>query len=370
MKVLIGIMMIAACALAAAAQQTGPAKVLAEVASGAQAIKGQPFSAETVSESVQTLSDGNRIVQNSTGKIYRNSEGRVRREITGGNGGNAAFGGSTFFFNYGPGVSIAEPAGGRRVHLNEKEKTATTITVVPEGAVKVGTRVGIGEGTGIGVGKGVTTLRTVTRDGEAPLTEDQKKAIELLKGHKEGDPLTPEQQKAVELLKTHSMTLARTAPALARGGVELARGFGTTAGDNWFVGGPGDSKWETKTDDLGTQNIEGVNCEGTRRTTTIPAGAIGNERPIEIVYERWYSKDLGMVVMSKHSDPRFGDQTYTLKNIVRAEPDPSLFTVPREFKFMNEPGTTSWKVRSPEGEREVVRAKAAAAATPAVVKQP
>ena len=55
-----------------------------------------------------------------------------------------------------------------------------------------------------------------------------------------------------------------------------------------------------------------------------------------------------MVVSSKHSDPRFGEQTYTLKNIVRAEPDPSLFTVPREFKFMTEPGTATYKVRTPK----------------------
>ena len=152
----------------------------------------------------------------------------------------------------------------------------------------------------------------------------------------------------------------------------MARGFATTGGgENWFVGGPGDSKWETKTEDLGTQNIEGVQCEGTRHITTIPAGAIGNERPIEITYERWFSKDLGMVVSSKRSDPRFGEQTYTLKNIVRAEPDPSLFTVPREFKRLSEPGAATYKVRTPEAEREVTRAKAAAAATaPTTPKQP
>jgi len=369
MKLLIGSMMIAALGLGVSAQQqVQQAKVLAEVSASTQAVKGQPFSADTVSESVQTLSDGNRIVQNSTGKIYRNSDGRVRREMTGGNGGNAAFGGNTFFFNYGPGVSIAEPAGRTRFLLNEQEKTARAVTVVPEGEVKIRTR--SGDGQGVGSATGVTTLRTLTRD-EAPLTEEQRKAVETLKGHKEGDPLTPEQQKAMELLKLHSITLARTGSALAATMAPMARGFATTAGENWFVGGPGDNKWETKTEDLGTQNIEGVTCEGTRHITTIPAGAIGNERPIEITYERWYSKDLGMVVSSKHSDPRFGDQTYTLKNIVRAEPDPSLFTVPKEFKFTTEPGAATYRVRTPEAEREVIRAKAAAAATaPAAVKQP
>jgi hypothetical protein len=374
-------MMVAgALSVGASAQQTSPAKVLAEVASGTQSVKGQPFSADTVNESVQTLSDGNRIVQNSTGKIYRNSDGRIRREMTGGNGGA-----NTFFFDYGPRISIAEPMGGRRVLLDQKDKTAFTVDVVPDGQVKMATRAGSGEGVGVGVGSdGVRTetLRAVVRGDATPLTDEQKKAIETLKGHKEGDPYTPEQQKAREILShvsimkaqgalTVTAPLARGGAVLAMNGDTMARGFATT-GDNWFVGGPGDSKWETKTDDLGTQNIEGVTCEGTRRTTTIPAGAIGNERPIEITYERWFSKDLGMVVMSKHSDPRFGEQTYTLKNIVRAEPDPSLFTVPREFKIMNDrPGAASWKVQTPQPERELVRAKAATApAAPVAPKQP
>ena len=368
MKIVLGTMMMVAFSLVVSAQQTGPAKVLAEVTAGGQSVKGQPFSADTVSESVQTLGDGNRIVQSSTGKIYRNSNGKIRREMTGGNGGNTSFGGNTFFFNYGPGVSIAEPAGGRRVLLDQKERTARAVNVVPEGEVKVMTRSGTGEGSGV-----ITNTMRVRVDGdEHPLTAEQKAAVETLKGHKEGDPLTPDQQKAMELLKMHSLTLTSTARGLAATAAPMARGFATAGGDNWFVGGPGDSKWETKTEELGTQNIEGVMCEGTRHITTIPAGAIGNDRPIEITYERWYSKDLGMVVSSKHSDPRFGEQTYTLKNIVRAEPDPSLFTVPQGWKFLTpEPTSSVYKVRTADGEREIVRAKAATApAAPTAPKQP
>src|SRR6185436_6465186 len=71
---------------------------------------------------------------------------------------------------------------------------------------------------------------------------------------------------------------------------------------------------------LGKQAIEGVEAEGTRKTIEIPAGEIGNERPIEIVFERWYSSELQMVVMTRHSDPRFGETTYRLMNINRSEP--------------------------------------------------
>ena len=96
---------------------------------------------------------------------------------------------------------------------------------------------------------------------------------------------------------------------------------------------------DSKTEALGVQDFEGVEAEGTRTITTIPAGAIGNERPIDIIYERWYSKDLQMIISSRHSDPRFGDQTYKLTNIIRANPDGTLFTLPADFKMLAEPGS-------------------------------
>jgi len=103
-------------------------------------------------------------------------------------------------------------------------------------------------------------------------------------------------------------------------------------------------KWETRTEQLGVQNFEGVDAEGTRTITTIPADAIGNERPIEIVYERWYSKELQMIVYSKHSDPRFGEQTYRLTNVNRNEPDPSLFQVPNSYRIVS--GDPTFKLRT------------------------
>jgi len=86
-----------------------------------------------------------------------------------------------------------------------------------------------------------------------------------------------------------------------------------------------------KKESLGTQTINGVVVEGTRTTRTIPAGQIGNEKPLQIVSERWYSPDLQIVVKSTRSDPRFGTTTYTVTNIQRTEPSASLFTVPADF---------------------------------------
>jgi len=82
---------------------------------------------------------------------------------------------------------------------------------------------------------------------------------------------------------------------------------------------------------LGTQTINGLSAQGTRFTHVIPVGAIGNDKPITITREVWYSSDLQMVVQSKHSDPRFGDSSYSLTNIQRTEPPANLFTVPSDY---------------------------------------
>jgi hypothetical protein len=96
-----------------------------------------------------------------------------------------------------------------------------------------------------------------------------------------------------------------------------------------------DEPAEANTESLGSQTMEGVVANGVRTTRTIAAGQIGNERPISIVTEVWTSPDLKTIVSSKRDDPRMGEQTFRLTNIVRAEPDPSLFTVPSDFKIID-----------------------------------
>jgi len=96
-----------------------------------------------------------------------------------------------------------------------------------------------------------------------------------------------------------------------------------------FRGEPDQSNVTTTS--LGTQTINGVSAEGTRRTRTIPAGAIGNTSPMVITVERWYSPELQTVVMIKRSDPRVGETTFQLTNIQRQEPEASLFQVPADY---------------------------------------
>ena len=86
-----------------------------------------------------------------------------------------------------------------------------------------------------------------------------------------------------------------------------------------------------KKESLGTQTINGVVAEGTRTTRTIPAGQIGNEKPLQVVSERWYSADLQIVLKSTRTDPRFGTTTYTVTNLQRTEPPATLFAVPSDY---------------------------------------
>ena len=124
------------------------------------------------------------------------------------------------------------------------------------------------------------------------------------------------------------------APADAQAG-RRGPGFGPGAGPG---AGPGlrahgvDSQ-NVKTESLGRQSIEGVQADGTRTTLSIPAGRMGNELPIQIVTESWYSPDLQTVVMYKHSDPRTGEIVRKLANVSRSEPSPTLFEAPPDYKL-------------------------------------
>ena len=101
--------------------------------------------------------------------------------------------------------------------------------------------------------------------------------------------------------------------------------------------GPGQPK-DAKTESLGTKTIEGIQAEGTRTTFEIPAGELGNDKPIQVVTETWYSSELQVIVMSRHVDPIAGEHVFRLTNIKRAEPSSDLFTVPPGFRFENASG--------------------------------
>ena len=293
---------------------TSDAKVVAEItASSGKLVKNAPFSAEAVSESVQTLADGNRIVRSSSSKLYRNSEGRFRREVTGGTGGVLGS-----LYTYGPGVTLLDPVAGFRYMIDPNERTTRQFLYRPHNEIRVVTGAARRPLEGaITAARVRGEVRAADGQGVVVMSDKMKEEIKVAVG-------------AAPVVEVQTGSpVVNVSPVVAP---EPLAGVGV-----YSFGTAQNSKWETRSEELGVQNIEGVDADGSRTITTIPAGAIGNERPIEIVYEKWYSKELQLVVMSKHSDPRFGEQTYRLTNIVRNEPDPSLFSLPTGYKLITEP---------------------------------
>lgn len=256
----------------------------AESRTSDETVKGAPFSAEEVNESIQVLNDGNRIVRRSSNKLFRDGQGRFRRELSGGSGGS--FG---TFYSFGPGITILDPVSGNRYMLDSRSKTAWV----------------------------------------GPLRRDPR-----FSPGKEAVPDKAKPEPKSDGASARSGTVGKSDDR------DKGRSGDDSPGEGDHYGNPfaRRSKYQTKTEDLGTRTIEGVEASGKRTVTTIPAGDIGNERPIEIVYEKWYSNYLQLVVMSRHSDPRYGEQTYRLTNITRNEPDPSLFEVPKEYKINSSRG--------------------------------
>lgn len=207
-------------------------------------VKGAPFSATANSETTQTLQDGTTIHRTTSSTVYRDSQGRSRREVT-----LSVFGPLQASGKPHTVISIGDPVAGVHYLLDPEQKVAHKMTP-PEG------------------GK------------QGALSSGKAQAFKQ------------EMQQ-------------RIAAEEASGTV--------------------------KKESLGTQTINGVNAEGTRITRTIPAGQIGNDKPIQIVFERWYSPDLQIMVKSTRNDPRFGITTYALANVQRAEPAAALFTVPADY---------------------------------------
>ena len=254
---------------------------------------GRPYSAEAITESVQVLGDGNRITKKGVTRVYRDNDGRTRREQVGADGAIQT-------------ITINDPVAGPGYSLNPATRTGTQnnvvalrsgtfVNAVPSGEGLSGARGGAGGGgRGRGAGGGAQSVET-----QAELEEKYRKL---------------EQAKATAARVEQAET-SRAASTQAKQVIELAASGGG----------------RTAKEELGEQSIEGVRATGTRSTTVIPAGAIGNMNEIRIVSEQWFSPDLEVLVLTKHSDPRVGETVYRLTNIVRAQPDPNLFTPPADY---------------------------------------
>jgi hypothetical protein len=88
-------------------------------------------------------------------------------------------------------------------------------------------------------------------------------------------------------------------------------------------------------EDLGQQSIGGLETVGARETAVIETGEIGNNSPIEIKREYWYSPLLGVNLISKLHDPRIGIQNFEVSDIALGEPDAKLFKLPSNVKVID-----------------------------------
>jgi hypothetical protein len=86
---------------------------------------------------------------------------------------------------------------------------------------------------------------------------------------------------------------------------------------------------------LGRKVIEGVEVEGERRSYTVPVGKDHNDRPIVVAHETWYCPELKIVVLETNDDPRSGQTTNQLVNIIRGEPDVAKYRAPADYVVKN-----------------------------------
>jgi hypothetical protein len=205
-------------------------------------VAGAPFSAAATAETKQTLSDGTTISRTMQTNLFRDAQGRVRREVTMPAVGPLAASGTPRTF-----IMIQDPVAGASYMLDPSTKVAHKM---PQ--------------------------------------------------HAHGRP----------------------------------GGDSPDAAQQWKH--PGDNANVIK-ESLGTQTINGVSAQGTRYTRTIPTGQVGNDKPLTIVKEEWYSSDLQIVVQSKHSDPFTGTATYAVTNIQRTAPNATLFSVPSGYTVSDAP---------------------------------
>ncbi len=201
-------------------------------------VTGAPYSATAVTTTTRTLGDGSHITNTSTTTLYRDSQGRTRREQSmSGVGPWPAAGGQATKV-----IFIDDPVSGESAVLRPETKTAQKFTKRP------------------------------ARTAETARTHE--------------DPVDPD--------------------------VQVTQ--------------------------LPAQTIAGVSATGTRTTRTIAVGKIGNDKVLTSVRDKWYSPDLQITVQSSVTDPQFGNSSYTLQNVSRAEPAASLFQVPADYTVSTSSG--------------------------------
>jgi hypothetical protein len=96
------------------------------------------------------------------------------------------------------------------------------------------------------------------------------------------------------------------------------------------------TQYSEKTEDLGTQMMDGLLVRGKLTTSTLPSGSEG-DRPTLKVDEVWTSTDLGIAILRRHLEPPNYESVTHVTNLERSEPDPALFRIPSDYALQDAP---------------------------------
>ena len=285
----------------------------------AKPIANAPYSAESVTESAQVLTDGNRISRKNTAAVYRDGQGRTRREES--------------LPAIGAGLSkkmifINDPVAKASYILDPDKKTARKIPI-SSGTFSFATA-NQPRTTASQSSDGVSTKITMDSNGEYVM----EKRIRQPNGEETVERKTGAEAKAeVSKMNLPIPPIPPTPP----GAMSQHQSIQTV---NMHTA----NSTNSKVDQLGKRTIEGLECTGVKTTMTLAAGTIGNERAIDTIQETWTSADLQTAIQTRRSDPRSGDTTFKLTNVRRAEPLKSLFEVPADYKIEEVSGASGMTI--------------------------
>lgn len=312
-------------------------------------VKDVPFSAEMVSESIQLLYDGNRIVNRSTTVMYRDGQGRTRNEFS---FKPLMLGGDNLEHKS---ISISDPVSGVTYMLDPQNKIAHKYTIPKPTDLTTNSLTAVA----------TTPYASVTTLSQ---THNAVPSIRFAKGSKLKAVISSlggqlglnvvyddsiKESQLIDEVELDNVTLAKALEIILKNNKCSServddRTIRIKAENS--AGSQGAVRFESldakvrlskktspffalpdKIEPLGKQMVEGVEAEGTRSTQIIAAGAMGNERVMEVTTERWFSQELQMYVLTKSNDPRSGESTQRLTNLSRSEPDASLFQPPADY---------------------------------------
>jgi len=292
--------------------------------SSAGIVKNAPYSAETVSESMQRLADGNQIVTRSSSMQYRDGAGRTRTEVRGDDGKLRM-------------ITISDPVEGARWILNPERKSATRTEIRSERArlEAEAARTAAAQARAVAAQARVEAAQARAEadreraQARAEANRERAQArVEAAQQRTGGTQIiVKDVQRSVEAAEVR-VRIAQPATAALPATRALSAQIAPL-----IVGAVNDGKWSAKavTRELGERDFFGVRAQGNGRSYAIPAGEIGNRDPIEVSSETWYAPELQVTVYHKRSDPRSGEMVYRLENLKRGEPPAALFSVPSDY---------------------------------------